>query len=224
MPRAFRTTASACLVFVGASLGACSSETTTPARTDAGAQPDFVPVVDAGSCGVTTAKIPADGALHVEQGSDLTHASNPPAGGNHYPFWTRWGAHETPVPRGNWIHNLEHGGVALLYRCKDRASCPDLAGKVEALAASLPQDPACASESPPVRNRVVVTADPDLPEGVEVAAAAWGYTLIARCFDEGALRAFYLDHFGRAPEDFCTDGVPGVGMDAGVGADAAASD
>ncbi len=208
----------ACLITLAGALAGCSSDAPeTPARGDAGGDSSFVPVVDAGACGVTTAQVAVASALHVEQGSALTHASNPPAGGDHYPFWTRWGVYETPVPRGNWIHNLEHGGVALLYRCPDRASCPELAAKVEALAASLPQDPVCATEVPPIRNRVVVTPDPELPEGVEVAAAAWGYTLIARCFDGSALRTFYMERFGRAPEDFCADGVSGVGMDSGTG-------
>lgn len=218
-----RTTSRVALACLGTliALAGCSSDAPeSGASADAGDDSGFVPVVDAGPCGVTTAQVPVTSALHVEQGSALTHASNPPAGGDHYPFWTSWGVHDTPVPRGNWIHNLEHGGVALLYRCPDRASCPELAAKIEALAASLPQDPVCEAEFPPIRNRVVVTPDPELPEGVEVAAAAWGYTLVARCFDESALRTFYLERHGRAPENFCTDGVMGVGMDSGTTSDA----
>ncbi|MBI2391428.1 MAG: DUF3105 domain-containing protein [Deltaproteobacteria bacterium] len=171
---------------------------------DAAVDPPFTPVTDAGACGVTTAHLPPASAKHLEQGTPLTFASNPPCGGDHWSFWTTWGAHATAVPRGNWIHNLEHGGVAFLYRCASRAACPDLAAKVEAVALSLPQEARCA---PPIRNRIVVTADPDLPEGVEVAAASWGYNLVARCLDEAALRDFYRARVGRAPEDTCAEGV-----------------
>jgi hypothetical protein len=163
-------------------------------------------VADAGMCGVTTSFVEPNPAIHVDQGSTLTHGSNPPCGGNHYPIWATWGPHASVVPRGNWIHNLEHGGVVFLYRCASREACPEVAAKLEALAASLPQDPSCATEVPPIRNRIVVTADPELPAGVQIAAASWGYNLVARCLDEAALREFYNAHFGRAPENFCSEG------------------
>lgn len=192
----------------------CGTSDETATR-DAGIEPPFTPLTDAGACGVTTGHFPSTSAKHLEQGTPLTHASNPPCGGDHWPFWTTWGAHERAVPRGNWIHNLEHGGVVFLYRCASRAACPDLAAKVEAVAASLPQEARCA---PPIRNRIVVTADPELPAGVEVAAAAWGYTLVARCLDEAALREFYRARVGRAPEDTCAQGVE-VSTPADAGSD-----
>lgn len=171
---------------------------------------------DAGSCGVTTARFNPNPAIHVDQGSTLTFASNPPCGGNHYPFWATWGVHETPIPRGNWIHNLEHGGVVFLYRCASRAACPELAAKLEALAKTFPQDPVCATEIPPIKNRAIVTPDPDLPAGVQVAVAAWGENLVARCVDDALFRDFYTAHAGRAPENFCSDGTRLVPVDSGV--------
>lgn len=197
---------------------ACSSET-APSNTPADAKVDSTAplLTDAGTCGVTTTRLSPDPAAHVEQGSTLVFLSNPPSGGNHYPFWTTWGIHDTAVPRGNWIHNLEHGGVAFLYRCASRAACPELASKLEAFVKTLPQDPICGSQVPPVRNRAVVTPDPDLPVGVEVAAVAWGHSLIARCIDEAAFRDFYTVHFGHTAENFCSDGTNlGPVLDASV--------
>lgn len=190
---------------------ACGSDKQTPARPDGGADAEPPLLVDAGPCGVTTARIAVDSALHVDQGTPLSFSSNPPAGGDHYPFWATWGAHSTAVPRGNWIHNLEHGGIALLYRCAARAACPETAAKLEAIAGALPQDPACSGD---VRARVIVTPDPDLPEGVEVAAAAWGATLVARCVDDAAIRAFAIEHYAKAPENTCAQGVELVERDA----------
>jgi hypothetical protein len=190
---------------IAAAIGCSSTDEGPSARTDEG-DAGVALVADAGACGVTTARVNPDPAVHVEQGSALTFASNPPCGGNHYPVWATWGVHDTPIPRGNWIHNLEHGGVVFLYRCANRAACPELAAKVEAFVAALPSDPKCSAESPPIKNRAVVTPDPDLPAGVEVAVAAWGYNLVARCIDETAFRNFYLARAGQAPENFCPQG------------------
>ena len=204
--------ASTALVTVGALAGGCGAGVT--------ASPPEVPFValdDAGTCGVTTRKFPVTTAVHVEQGSKLDYNSNPPCGGNHYPYWGAWRSHPLPMPRGNWMHNLEHGGVVFLYRCASRAACPDLAAKLEALAASLPADPICEA---PIRNRIVITPDPELPEGVTIAASAWGYTLVARCVDEKLLGDFYRDHTGRAPEVYCGEGSYYADVDGGVVGDA----
>ena len=198
---------------------ACSGQTAPDAAGDASInRPDSNVglLTDAGMCGVTTTRVEPNPAVHVDQGSTLMFASNPPCGGNHYPIWATWGIHDTVVPRGNWIHNLEHGGVVFLYRCASRTACPDVAAKLEAFVKTLPQDPVCASELPALKNRAVVTPDPDLPAGVQVAAVAWGHSLVARCVDEAALRDFYLAHFGRATENFCSEGSALVPGDASV--------
>ncbi len=200
----------AALVGVGGLAGGCSGNVAAP-------EPPFVALDDAGACGVTTRKFPVASAIHVEQGSKLDYNSNPPSAGNHYPFWAMWRSHGTPLPRGNWIHNLEHGGVVFLYRCASRAACPEIAAKLEALAASLPADPICVA---PIRNRILITPDPELPEGVTVAASAWGYTLHARCVDETLFGDFYRERGGRGPEVFCGEGAFSGELDGGIVGDA----
>ncbi len=209
------------LAALGAAVGlapGCGSETHAgpPATIDTGTT-TFVPLDDAGACGVTTRKYALDYAVHVEQGSPLTYNSNPPCGGNHYPIWALFRSHPKPLPRGNWIHNLEHGGIVFTYRCASRAACPEIAAQLEAVAAAMPVDPLC---SPPLRNRIVITPDPELPEGVTVAASAWGYTLVARCVDAAAFGTFYKEHVGRASEQLCADGAYYADDDAGVVGDA----
>ena len=184
--------------------GACAGKGTTGAPAD---DASIALLDDAGVCGVTTRRFDVVGARHVPVGTVVPYASNPPSGGDHYAIWLSWGAHDAPVPPGHWVHNLEHGGVALLYRCANRAACPELAGQLESIAAAVPQDARCTVEAPGVRGRVLVLPDPDLPDGVQVAAAAWGYTLVARCVDAPLLRQFYVDHEGHGPEDLCADGV-----------------
>ena len=210
----------ACLLLVApAFLLACSSsgsEGPAPA-VDSGGPPLLS---DAGACGVTTQRYSITSANHLPQGTPVPYVSNPPCGGDHYAQWITWGAHSIAIPPGNWVHNLEHGGVAFLYRCASRAACPDVAAKMEALAASLPIDPVCTADGEGVRTRVVVVPDPDLPVGVEVAAAAWGNTLVARCWDEAAFHDFFVQHEGHGSEDFCAQGFIEDGPDAGP-ADAA---
>ena len=44
-------------------------------------------------------------------------------------------------------------------------------------------------------------------EAAARASDTWGFALRADCFDLGALGTFIDDHYARAPEDLCGDGV-----------------
>lgn len=150
-------------------------------------------------CPVQIQKVAYEGAQHVPVGTPLSFASNPPASGSHYPYWGRWAEHTSPLPRGNYVHNLEHGGVALLYRCS--GSCPEIVAGLRAVMNAQPQDARC---TPPIRSRILLTPDPDLD--VPVAAAAWTYTYRADCVDAPSLSAFIRDHYDQASESLCADG------------------
>ena len=79
------------------------------------------------------------------------------------------------------MHNLEHGGVALLYQCPS-GTCDATRDALVAAAASFPGDPACgpADASPP-RVRVVITNDREIT--TPIAASAWGAVYEASCVD-----------------------------------------
>ena len=66
--------------------------------------------------------LPDEGRGHVDLGSPLTNTNNPPASGSHYPVTARWAFSDSPLQPGFWIHNLEHGGITVLYQI-GRASC-----------------------------------------------------------------------------------------------------
>ena len=129
--------------------------------------------------------------------------TNPPSSGNPYGSWARWGAWPD-LARGTWVHNLEHGGVALLYQCPS-GTCDATRDALVAAAASFPGDPACgpADASPP-RVRVVITNDREIT--TPIAASAWGAVYEASCVDAASLRQFYAMFAGHAPEDFCAEG------------------
>lgn len=139
--------------------------------------------------------VPNEGWVHVAEGSAITYAHNPPASGPHYPAWLRYEAFSSPMARGYWVHNLEHGAVVMLYR-------PDAPGDVvDALRAayrSIPIDPACG------HSRALLTPDPLLDRPVAVVAA--DFVLSGSCVSSSAINTFVGAHRGKAPEDVCAGG------------------
>ncbi|HEY6462615.1 MAG TPA: DUF3105 domain-containing protein, partial [Polyangiaceae bacterium] len=118
--------------------------------------PDFV---DAG-CTVEIDTPALEAPTHVPIGTDITWDSNPPSSGEHYPIWAAYQAYTSPVPRGYYVHDEEHGGVILLYNCPDDAGCPDVAAALQSVSDSLPDDSLCTSTGQGVRVRTVITPDP----------------------------------------------------------------
>lgn len=151
------------------------------------------------SCPVETQSWPSEGQQHAMEGTPLTFASNPPSSGTHYPVWGRWGQHSEVLERGYYVHNLEHGGIVLLYHCE--TACPDIVAALKSVVDSRPQDPACDTT---VRSRIVLTEDPLLD--VPVAAASWQNTYRAQCADLPSLTAFANAHYDQAPESLCNQG------------------
>jgi hypothetical protein len=163
------------------------------------------------SCPVTIASYPLQAALHVDVGTDIQWNSNPPSSGEHYPVWAAYrdyGLLVPPktVPRGYYVHDLEHGAIVLLYQCPT-GDCGGggIAGQLQAVADSLPADPLCVQLNNGVRVRTVITPDPLINS--PVAAAAWGWTYTADCVDAPTLRQFALAHYGQGPEALCGDGT-----------------
>ena len=156
------------------------------------------------SCNAQERNVATQDSPHVDPSAGpIAWLTNPPSSGPHYPTWARWGAWPS-VPRGYWLHSLEHGGVAMLYRCPSGV-CEPVRDALVAAANGIPTDRACMpDDAAPARVRVVITVDNEI--ATPVAAAAWGWLYRADCVDAPSLRRFYADHAGRAPEDFCADG------------------
>lgn len=139
---------------------------------------------------------------HVAAGTEITWSTNPPSSGRHEAFWARWGFATSVIPRNNWVHNLEHGGVVFLYRCAD-ATCAE-AVALRQVVPLLPNDPSCALSDGTQRPRVLVTPDPLIAR--PVSAVAWGRLYEADCVEPEALREFYNAHVARGPENTCAEG------------------
>jgi hypothetical protein len=153
-----------------------------------------------GACQVEPTTATGLSQQHVDVCSDVSYP-NPPPGGPHYPVWAAFQSYSFAVPRGFWVHDLEHGAVVYSYNCSPD-DCADEVAKVQAMIDALPADPACASATP---RRVVLTPDPLLD--VRWGVSAWGATLRATCVDVERFRQFYLNHFALGPEDICNPGT-----------------
>ncbi len=164
--------------------------------------------VPEGPCEAVTESWPLEMATHVPGGSVISWQSNPPSSGSHFPAWAAFQEFGTPVPRGYYVHDLEHGAVVLLYNCAsleggaDGGACETIREGLRATAASLPSDGRCSGG---VRARTVITPDPLLND--PVAAAAWGFTWRGKCVDQALLGAFVAAHYAHSPEDVCANGV-----------------
>ena len=106
--------------------------------------------------------VPNEGWAHVPEGSTITYQSNPPASGPHYPVWLRYQEYSQAMPRGYWVHNLEHGAIVVLYRPDAPA---DIVRQITEAFRSIPEDSSCGHQ------RALLTPDPLLPRLTAVVAA-----------------------------------------------------
>ena len=150
------------------------------------------------------------GRAHEETGARVTYEFCPPTSGAHYndarfgPIATRfYGADDRTEPQG-WIHNLEHGQMAVLYRCPE--GCDETAqAALRTLQQQLPASPLCAF---PATASVPVTRFDDLP--TPYAAVVWGRVLFLDSLDVAAIATFSAQSADRGPEPQCQNAVPGA--------------
>jgi hypothetical protein len=147
-----------------------------------------------GACSPQLAMPPDEGGAHIAECTPVTYGSKPPSSGTHYPSWPVFRVYDKPVPWGFLMHGMEHGVVVIAYNCAD--GCPTQVAAIKELVESVPKK-SCG------RPPVIVTPDPTLD--VPFAAAAWGHTLRATCFERQPFAAFIIDHANRAPENFPSD-------------------
>lgn len=172
-------------------MGSSGSGVSSAEGRDAGAQ--SAARMDGGACVSSVRLVPPEGAVHVPSSMPLEFLSNPPASGAHYGTGAPYRDYgDFVVPRGHWLHDVELGGIVLLYGpTADAVTIREL----RAVYAELPDDPACE------RNRTLLTMDPELDDAI--AVVAWDYVLEAACVDTEAIVQFVLGHRGQGREDRC---------------------
>ena len=142
-------------------------------------------------------------ANHVPVDQPPTYDTYPPSSGDHFAEWAVWGKAEGVVPAPYWVHNLEHGGIVLLYRCD--GDCTALVDELTALMEAAAPDSDCAGVPP--GKKILLTEDPCLPEGINVAAVAWEWAYVSPCLVSKGIEGFILEHYDMGPEPGCEQGT-----------------
>jgi len=138
-----------------------------------------------------------EGRNHVDPSTTPTYKFYPPASGPHY---SAQGI--APVPwqtiatlqEGQYIHNLEHGGIAILYDCPSGTDCTTLKNALENYVRNL-------APVEPTYNEVKVVLTP-YSRGIQkkVALVAWDYIEFLDGYDQAEITRFYENHVNKGPE------------------------
>lgn len=131
--------------------------------------------------------------VHLQEGAALPQRNRPPSSGPHYAARAAYGVSATPVAPGNWIHALEHGGIAVLFRCADEASCSAIAARVDA--------EVYRQARPGAFGEAKLVGTPYQEMDSPFAAVAWGRILRLDTLDADRILAFYDRYLDRGPEN-----------------------
>lgn len=157
------------------------------------------------------------GHNHVGVGASVKYTFCPPASGNHYnsagiagPIPARlYGPNEKKVPE-NWVHNLEHGALVLLYKCGGNPDPCSSDGQqaLGALVADFPISPICKIPAGTLSPVIARFDDMDFP----YAALVWDEVLPLQTLDLVQVRSFFLQHAEQLnPEKLCALPTPTPG-------------
>jgi hypothetical protein len=192
----------AVVAIVGAGLFAAATQPAFACSTEWTPDPSASPSADASpQPGYVQ---PDMGHAHVATGTAIRYTYCPPASGRHFnqpgvagPIPARpYGPNDGVIPQ-NWVHNLEHGGLVVLYRGAEADQAA-----LRAVYDAVPASPVCGFEpggqSPgPLIARFDQMAWP-------FAAIVWDRVLPMETLDQAAILDFYARYGERTnPEKFC---------------------
>jgi hypothetical protein len=153
-------------------------------------------------CNAVIRTYPIESASHVPVCSAVTYGTNPPSSGHHYGLFPAFNTYEHAIPRGFWVHSLEHGGVVITYSCTE---CASEVAQADHLRRTQPIEAACCpgGDCEGATNRILLTPDPGMP--TRWAASGWGFTLTADCFEAEVFESFASLYRGQGPEQICAN-------------------
>jgi len=134
---------------------------------------------------------------HIDPSTTWTYKFYPPTSGPHYSV-----AGSAPVPwktidtlvEGQFVHNLEHGGIAILYNCPSGTDCTTLRNQLSDYINKL-------APVEPTYGEVKFVMTP-YSKGMtkKVALVAWHYVEFLDAYDQNAITQFYESHVDKGPE------------------------
>ena len=139
---------------------------------------------------------PDMGNSHVSASTKVTYAVCPPASGKHVnqpprgPIPARvYGPDDATVPNG-WVHNLEHGGLVLLYSCDKGACDQGSIAQLQPFADGFPASAIC--QIPAGAIGPVVARFEEMP--TKYAALVWDRVLYLDTLDVQQIYDFFLQY------------------------------
>lgn len=134
-------------------------------------------------------KFPELQRTHVSEGEDPQYNSNPPTSGPHYENPEEWGIYDKPLVMERLVHNLEHGGILIYYKCDPaEQSCKDMIAQLTEITKLLQK-----------RDRKVILSPLETLDA-PIVLAAWEWRDTMDSVDEARIFRFFKDHINRAPE------------------------
>jgi hypothetical protein len=145
---------------------------------------------------------PDQGANHIQPGDKVTYQVCPPASGRHVnrpgfgPLEPQvYGPDDQSLPNG-WIHNLEHGGLVLLYSC-DQGACDEASiAALQALDDGFPTSAICGL-APGIVGPVTARFE-QMP--TRYAALVWNRVLYLDTLDAEQVYDFFLRYAERVAD------------------------
>ena len=138
-----------------------------------------------------------EGRNHVDPSTAPTYKFYPPASGPHFSVQgvapVPWQTIDT-LQEGQYIHNLEHGGIAILYDCPSGADCTTLKNALENYVRNL------APVEPTYHEIKVVLTPYSRGMQKKVALVAWDYIEFLDGYDQAEITRFYENHVNQGPE------------------------
>lgn len=137
---------------------------------------------------------PLEGGVgqHLPEGATQPQRNRPPSSGPHDASRAAYGSFSSPIAPRTWIHALEHGGIAVLFKCETQPECDSTARQLGDEVYANARDGAFGER------KLVVTPYQDMDS--PVAAVAWGRVLRLDQTDAAQILAFYDRYLDRGPE------------------------
>ena len=140
--------------------------------------------------------VPDEGRQHVQVGTPVTYQHQPPTSGPHYSqtgvapvAWQTIG----PIQPEVWVHNLEHGGIVVLYNCP--SGCDDLQKPLTTYVNSIvPPEPQYGEY------KIIMSPYSEGMGTHKVALLAWDRIEFLDGYDQAKITQFYEAHVDQAPE------------------------
>ncbi|MGI8657466.1 MAG: DUF3105 domain-containing protein [Candidatus Limnocylindria bacterium] len=130
--------------------------------------------------------------VHIGRGQPLSQVNRPPSSGPHYAARATYGVSSQPIEPGSWIHALEHGAIAVLYKCNGAEECARTGSELRKQV----YEPARNGRLGERKLVIAPYTDMDAP----ITAVAWGRVLELPTLDAVQILAFYERYLDRGPE------------------------